>query len=239
MARALHTARQMPFRPRIAIALPFAPERTSIADWLSSEGFDAKPISHPGLITDELKRRNFEAIVIDASHGAQAINAVRSLQQQTPVIIIGAPDPVAESQAVARGATYLTRPVDRALITCSIAMAVMESRPARRSERKPVRFEVVVQGVPSRIIDVSKEGMRLEIPRLRKAAPPPPVFDVALPMLGVSLNVRRLWASTPPECVGQTIWYGGELSNNTKRAELAWLTLVDALPTSRVSLEVQ
>ena len=119
------------------------------------------------------------------------------------------------------------------------AMAVMESRPARRSERKPVRFEVVVQGVPSRIIDVSKEGMRLEIPRLRKAAPPPPVFDVALPMLGVSLNVRRLWASTPPECVGQTIWYGGELSNNTKRAELAWLTLVDALPTSRASLEVQ
>ena len=32
---------------------------------------------------------------------------------------------------------------------------------------------------------------------------------------------------------------GGELSNNTKRVEMAWLTLVDALPASRASLEVQ
>ena len=229
----------MPFRPRIAIASPFAPERTSLADWLSSEGFEPCPIANPAAITEELKRRNFELVVIDAPHSALAINAIRASQLQTPVVVIGPPDPTAESQATARGASYITRPVERALITCTIAMAVMETRPVRRSERKPARFEVVIQGVPSRIIDVSREGMRLEIPRLKKAAPPPPVFDVALPMLGVSLNVRRLWTSSPPECVGQTIWYGGELSNNTKRVELAWLTLVDALPASRMSLEVQ
>ena len=164
---------------------------------------------------------------------------MRAGQLQTPIVVIGPEDPVAESQAAARGATYLTRPVERALITCTIAMAVMETRPVRRSERKPARFDVVIQGVPSRIIDVSREGMRVEIPRLRKASPPPPVFDVPLPMLGVSLNVRRLWTSSPPECVGQTIWYGGELSNNTRRVEMAWLTLVDALPASRISLEVQ
>jgi hypothetical protein len=87
-------------------------------------------------------------------------------------------------------------------------------------------------------VDVSREGLRLEMPRLRRVAPPP-VFDLAVPMFGVSINVRRLWTSSPPECGGQTIWYGGELSNNTKRVELAWLTLVDALPSSRVSLEVQ
>lgn len=229
----------MPFRPRIAIASPFVAERTSIADWLSSEGFDPIPLGHSALVADELKRRTFELIVVDASHAVQVINMVRACQLQTPVVVIGAPDPVAESQAAARGATYLVRPVERALITCTIAMAIMETRPARRSERKPARFEVVVQGVQSRIVDVSREGMRLEIPRLRKAAPPPPMFDVALPMLGVSLNVRRLWTSSPPECVGQTIWYGGELSNNTRRAEMAWLTLVDALPASRVSLDVQ
>ena len=229
----------MPFRPRIAIATGFTAERTAISDWLSSEGFEPFPLSNPTLITDELRRRSFELVVIDAAHAGLAINAVRASQLQTPVVVVGPPDPVAESQAIARGATYLTRPVDQALITCTIAMAVMESRPVRRSERKPARFEVTVQGVPSRIIDVSREGMRLEIPRLRKAAPPPPMFDVALPMLGVSLNVKRLWTSSPPECVGQTIWYGGELSNNSRRAELAWLTLVDALPASRVSLEVQ
>jgi hypothetical protein len=118
-------------------------------------------------------------------------------------------------------------------------MAIMESRPARRSERKQARLSAVVQGVPSQIVDLSKEGMRLEIPRSLRAAPPPPVFDVKVPMLGVALNVRRLWIASPPEAVREAIWYGGELSNNSKRVELAWLTLVDALPGSRVTLDVQ
>ena len=210
----------MPFRPRIAIASPLAAERTALADWLSSEGFDPYPLALAASVADELKRRSFELLVVDVSQAMSAINAVRAGQLQTPVVVIGPPDPVAESQAAARGATYLARPVERALITCTIAMAVMESRPPRRSERKPARFEVVVQGVPSRIIDVSREGMRLEVPRLRKATPPPPMFDVALPMLGVSLNVRRLWTSSPPECVGQTI--GTAASCRTTPSEPRW-----------------
>jgi hypothetical protein len=229
----------MSFRPRIAITSLLASESTAIADWLSAEGFEPFPLGARTSLADELKNRGFELLVVGAAQAVQAINVVRAYSLQTPVVVIGPPDPVGESQAAARGATYLTRPVDRAILVCTIAMAVMESRPARRSERKPVRFEVVVHGVPSRIVDVSREGMRLEVPRLRKAAPPPPMFDVALPMLGVSINVRRLWTASPREGIDQTIWYGGELSNNTRRVELAWLTLVDALPASRVSLEMR
>jgi hypothetical protein len=229
----------MPFRPRIAIALPTSIECTSIADWLTAEGFEPMKFVSSARLPDELKQRPFEVLVVDAQHAVAAISLARLRQPQAPVIVVGGQDAAAESQALARGASYLARPLDRALFSCTIAMAAMESRPVRRSERKPARFEVLVHGVPSRIVDVSREGLRLEIPRLRKVAPPPPLFDVAVPMLGVSLNVRRLWTSNPPEMVGQTIWYGGELSNNTKRVELAWFTLVDALPGSRVSLEVQ
>ena len=181
----------------------------------------------------------FDLLVVDAQLAMPAINAVRARTPHIPIIVLGEPDPVAESQAMARGAVYLTRPIDRTVFVCTVAMAIMESRPIRRSERKRARVAVVVQGMPSQIIDVSKEGMRLEIPRTLKGAPPPPVFDVAVPILGVALNVRRLWIANSPQAVRDAIWYGGELSNNSRSVQLAWWTLVDALPGARVKLDVQ
>jgi hypothetical protein len=227
----------MPFRPRIALACALTAESRSIEGWLTSEGFEPFRLSNPNRITDELKDRGFDLLVVDAGFAGPVINAVRARNPQVPIVVLGEPNPQAESQAMARGAVYLTRPVDRALFGCTVSMAIMESRPVRRSERKRARVAVVVQGVPSQIIDVSKEGIRLEIPRTSKAAPPPPVFDVAVPLLGVALNVRRLWTACPPQ--GEAIWYGGELSNNSRRVQMAWLTLVDALPGSRTTLEMQ
>jgi hypothetical protein len=229
----------MPFRPRIAVACPLPAEYTFIADSLTPEGFEPVRLSHQARLTDELKTRAFEMLVVDAGLAVPAINAVRARNPLTPVLVIGASDPRAESQAAARGAVYLTRPVDRALLVCSVSMAIMETRPARRSERKRARLSVVVQGVPSLMVDVSREGLRLEIPRALKTAPPPPFFDVAVPLLGVALNVRRLWTASPSQSVHEAIWYGGELSNNSRRVELAWLTLVDALPRSPTSVEVR
>jgi hypothetical protein len=229
----------MSFRPRIAVASPLNDEYMSIADWLTPEGLEPFRLAHHNRLTDELRDRAFDLLVVDANLAVPAINTVRARNPQIPIVVLGAPNATAESQVIARGAVYLTRPVDRALFVCTISMAIMESRPVRRSERKRARFDVVVQGVPSLMVDVSREGMRLEIPRILKAAPPPPVFDVTVPMLGVALNVRRLWTATPPQALREAIWYGGELSSNSRRVELAWLTLVDALPGSRVSLEVQ
>ena len=229
----------MSFRPRIAIASPLTAESRSLEGWLTTEGFEPFRLSSETRVTDELRDRAFDLLVVDAGFAVPAINAIRARNPLVPVVVVGEPNPHAESQAMARGAVYLTRPLDRALLVCTVSMAIMESRPVRRSERKRARVAVVVQGVPSQIIDLSKEGVRLEIPRTARVAPPPPVFDVAVPLLGVALNVRRLWSASPPQAGGEAIWYGGELSNNSRRVELAWLTLVDALPGSHATLEVQ
>jgi hypothetical protein len=210
-----------------------------IADWLMPEGFEPFRISNSARLADELKDRAFDLLVVDVGVAGPAINAVRARNPLIPIVVVGEPNPAAESQAMARGAVYLTRPIDRMLFVCTVSMAIMESRPVRRSERKRARVAVVVQGVGSQIVDLSREGMRLEIPRRHRVPPPPPVFDVAVPLLGVALNVRRLWTASPPESVRESIWYGGELSNNSARAELAWRTLVDALPGVRVTLDVQ
>jgi hypothetical protein len=64
------------------------------------------------------------------------------------------------------------------------------------------------------------------------------MFDVVVPMLGVKINVRRMWTANAPRPAG-AVWYGAELSTNSTRAELAWQTLVDTLSGSRTSVTVQ
>jgi hypothetical protein len=229
----------MSLRPRVAIASPHTAECRLFEAWLTGEGFEPYRISDQARLADELRERVLDLLLVDVAFAGPAMNLARARNPLVPIVVIGEPNPVAEAQAAARGAVYLTRPVDRALFVCTVSMAIMESRPVRRSERQRAVVSVVVQGVPSQIIDLSREGMRLEIPRTLRGAPPPPVFDVAVPMLGVALNVRRLWTASPPQSVRQATWYGGELSNNSKRVELAWFTLVDALSHSRSAIDVQ
>jgi ActR/RegA family two-component response regulator len=229
-------------RPRIVIASPHVPECTLIADWLASEGFEPVRVSSLERATDEIRSRAFDLLVADVTfafrQGLPVIGAARARNPKMPIVVIGEPDAAAEAQALGRGAMYLPRPVDRASLVCTVAMAVVETRPVRRSLRKPVnRFDAVVEGVPSHIIDVSNEGLRLEIPRGRKSTPPPPFFNVRVPMIGVALMVRRMWTASAPEPDRDASWYGGELSRNPRKVEQAWLSLVDAIPGAGASLE--
>lgn len=227
----------MSFRPRIVIATPNNAESKTVTEWLFAEGFEPVRLTDADRFTQDLSQARLDLLVVDASVAPAAINAVRPGHPQLPIVVLGDADRAAEAQAVARGAVYLTRPLVRDLLVCTIALAITETRPVRRSERKPTRLLVVTNGVPSQIIDVSKEGLRLELPK--RGAVPPPIFDVHVPMLGVAVNVRRLWSAAAPATVREAVWYGGELSDNSRRVELAWFTLVDALSTKRTSLEVR
>jgi AmiR/NasT family two-component response regulator len=227
--------------PRIVIASPLVAECNAVAEWLAGEGFQPARVSSLERVVDEVKSRPLDLLLIDFTFAfgptPQAIGIVRARNPKTPIIVVGDASPGPESHALARGAMYLPRPVDRAALLCTVAMAVMESRPMRRSLRKRVaRFDAVVDGVPSHIIDVSNEGLRLEVPRSRKAAPPPPVFNVKVPILGVTLLARRMWTSIAP--AADAAWYGSELSRNTTRAHQAWLSFVDAIPGAGTAIEI-
>jgi AmiR/NasT family two-component response regulator len=231
----------MAARPRIIVASPHIAECTFIADWLTSEGFEPVRASNLARVADEIRDRPFDLVIVDATFAFQqnqhAVNLVRARSAQAPIIVIGDPDPAAEAQALGRGAMFQARPLEQALLVCTVSMAIMESRPTRRSERKRARVEAYVEGVASQIIDVSREGLRIEIPRMRNATPPPPFFNVRVPILGVALMVRRMWTCRPPDPARDAAWYGGELAQNSRRIELAWVSLVEALPASRATVE--
>jgi hypothetical protein len=226
----------MSFRPKVAVSFPPVQESRVLADWLREDGFEPVALSSHARLELELTHSAVKLLVVDAAFAVAAINVVRARHPQLPIVIIGDPDPSAEAYAKTRGALYLTRPVERAVFTCTMAMIVADTLPVRRSERTTTRLSVVVHGLASQIIDVSKEGMRIEM--TRRQVLPPPMFDVVVPMLGVKLNVRRMWTGNAPQAAG-AIWYGGELSNNSKRAELAWHTLIDTLSGQRASVKLQ
>ena len=227
----------MSFRPRVAVVCSSFAESRMLVDCLTEEGYEPIRVSSHTRLPEELAQLGLDLLVVEAASAVVGINAVRVRRPQLPIVVIGASDAAAESHAETRGAVYLRRPIDRALFVCTIAMALAESLPARRSDRVPTRLPVVVQGVPSQIVDVSKEGMRIEMPR--QLAVPPPLFDVIVPMLGVKVKVRRLWTADAPQSGHRVVWYGGELSNNSPRASLAWLTLVDALSAQRGTVKPQ
>jgi hypothetical protein len=228
----------MSLRPRIALALPVVAECHLVEQRLSEDGYEPFRLPPHASLIEPLQTRAYDLLVVDLGLAMSAINIVRARSGQVPIIVIGPPGAGAEAQVLARGGVYVARPLDLALFACTVSMAIMDSRPVRRSPRKRAQLGAVVQGIASQIVDVSKEGLRVQIPRTGRVGPPPPVFDVAVPMLGVAVNVRRLWTAASPQSGGVVTWYGGELSHNSLRVQRAWTTLVEALPGAHARLDL-
>jgi DNA-binding NarL/FixJ family response regulator len=230
----VHSRTLMASRPRVVIALPDVAESAAIADWLSSEGFDCvRRLTVRGAAA-EMQARAFDLLITDLAFAfADGLHRMgRSRNPTTPTVVIGDMLAPAECEA-ARWAMYVPRPVDYALLICTVSMAILDGRPLRRSARKIVnRFSAFVNGTPAHIIDISNEGVRLELPRDGRAVLPPH-FTVRVPLLGVGVRVQRMWARPwrghrRPE----VMWCGGALAENPGRAEDSWRAFVDTLPVA-------
>jgi CheY-like chemotaxis protein len=221
-------------RPRVIVALGNLAESAAVADWLSSEGYE--PVQRPSAraATEEMRAHPFDILITDAHFafrdGLHVTGRVRNIS--TPTIVVGGAAEEPRGEAINAQTMYLTRPVERAMLVCFVSMAFLDSRPARRSIRKAVnRFDAFVNGLPTRIVDVSNEGMRLEVPPDRRAALPP-YFSVRVPLVGVAVTVQRVWTRQSANRASMT-WYGGALAQNRTLAEQAWKSFVDTIPDSR------
>jgi hypothetical protein len=219
-------------RPRVVIALPSVTECRVLAEWLVADG--CEPVQRPSFraAADEVQARTFDLLIADAAFafrdGLRTPGRVRD--PQTPTVVVGDATAAARCEAMGLRVMYLARPVERAMLACTVSMAMLNERPLRCSERKPVnRFEAVANGVPSYIIDVSNEGLRLEMPRDRRTVPPP-YFNVRVPLIGGAITVRRMWARAW-SVKGRTevTLCGGAISQNQAKGEQAWRVFVDTV----------
>jgi hypothetical protein len=174
-------------------------------------------------------RRGFDLLIADATWATSTAlqSGARGRMSVAPTILIG---DAHERRATAVNAQtmYMSRPIERAVLACFVSMALIDDRPVRRSPRKTVqRFEALINGVPSGIVDVSPEGLRLEVPRERRVLPP--FFAVRIPLVGVAIIARRMW-TMPPSKTSSTMWCGAALSHNRASSEEAWRSFVDTVP---------
>lgn len=216
-------------RPRVIVCLPKPAESAAIADWLLSDHFDpVRRLTAEGAAED--MRQPFALLITDVTCH-RLLSQCRIRNPLTPIIMIGNAATASQGDALGTHTMYLSRPIDRAMLMCFVAMAILDSRPNRRSIRKPVNcFEAVANGVSSHIVDVSAEGLRLEIPRDARSALPP-YFTVRVPLVGVAVTVQRMWTQSST-AKGSSIWYGGALAQNRPSIAQAWRAFVDTVPVA-------
>lgn len=223
----------MSARPRVLVASADKAECDSICDWLRPEGLDPVPARALATAVRQLEVGAFDVIIAGVEFAfSELLNSTRRARQARAPLIVLADDAAAELAAERAGFLSTGRPVDRAMMMCSVTMALVESRPVRQSLRKPVaRLEAVAQGLPAALVDVSAEGMRLHLPRDRRGALPP-VFTVRVPLVGIGLSVQRCWlgASSGPGAQDVAVC-GVVLYDNAAVREQGWRKFVDVLPT--------
>jgi hypothetical protein len=233
LAHSLQCRPKVADRPRVIVALPDPVEGAAVADWLSADGLEPVRRSTPEAAAGEMQRRAFDLLIAESTWAVGTIlqTASRARNSLAPTILIGkAID--RRSTAVNAQTMYMTRPIERAVLSCFVSMALIDDRPVRRSPRKTVhRFDALVNGVPSGILDVSVEGLRLEVPRDRRAVLPP-YFAVRVPLVGVAIIAQRMWTRSS-SMRPSTVWCGAALSHNRASSEEAWRSFVDTVPMIR------
>lgn len=214
---------------RIGVACPIPGERAAFLEWLSGAGYDPVPMISIDSATRELAGgRSLEALIADVAlvSRAELPRVVRTLGGNRPLVLVGAPQDAIED--VPRDATWIDRPVTRDAFLLSVALALAEGRPARRSPRRIVpRLLSTVDGVTSKVVDVSSEGVRLEIAGASTAVLPP-FFVLKVPAFGVAAKVKRVWVAAPSQ---GSVWCGGIIEKQAERnATTTWNHFVENAP---------
>lgn len=216
---------------RIGLACPLAGERAAFQEWLTLAGYEPVSMSGIDAVARDMMTRPIEALIADVSlvSAAELPRIVRMLGPNRPLILVGNPQDAIEE--VPRDAAWMNRPVKRESFNLSVALALAEGRPARRSPRKMVpRLLSTVDGVASKLVDISTEGVRLEIPGASTAALPP-FFILKVPSFGVAAKIKRVWVATP----GPThVWCGGIVERHAdKSAATPWHAFVQSAPAAK------
>lgn len=221
---------------KIGLACPIPGERAAFQEWLIEAGYQAVPMMSLESVVREMKATPFEALIADVAllSAAELPRLVRTIGYNRPLVLVGNPDQKLED--VPRDATWMPRPVSRDTFLLSIALALAEGRPARRSPRVAVRMlQSTVDGMPAKILDISSEGVRFDVPGAVSGTLPPE-FLLKVPAFGVAAKVKRVWVTQPGK--GHT-WCGGIIERPAEKgAKMPWPVFVKTAPYSNQTLEL-
>jgi hypothetical protein len=215
---------------RIGLACPIPGERAAFMEWLSAAGYEPVPMLDLDLLARELTTRPVEALIADVAlvPAADLTRLLRILGPNRPLVVVG--EAAQALEQVPRDVTWIDRPVTRDNFLMSLALGLAEGRPARRSPRKTVpRLLAQIDGVASKVMDVSSEGVRFELTDATPSALPP-FFTLKVASFGVAARVKRVWVASPSP---STVWCGGIVERGQPaKTKTAWLQFIETAPTT-------
>mgnify|MGYP001278536331 CR=1 FL=1 len=209
-----------------------AGQREELERWMTADGYSVVAV-----IDFREARRALEVVVPDllvtdlklgAYNGLHLVIWARGRGLKTKTILIGDADLVLQREAQREGAEYVTRPLASTAFLETVSSLFSSYHPARRSPRKRVCLDATVDGVAASVVDLSYEGLRLEIPNA-EGFTLPPVLTLTMPSCETSWRVRRVWLGRPADARSALVC-GAVLPTADDDALVVWRRLVDAVP---------
>jgi len=227
---------------RILLVTPNDEQRQTYVVWLAMKGHAPTAMSTFEQARSELESRPYALLITDvkleAFNGLQLVIRERVRGTGTRAIVIGDPEPVLEAEAERQGAVYLEQPVERAQFLAAVSKMLAAQKPTRRSPRKTVsQLEATVDEVPARVLDISYEGLRLELHVDEESLPTS--FTIRVSALPTGVSAKRVWVSRlthpqeePKARAEQTLLCGAQLTAMDTSTAALWRSLVDSKPTT-------
>lgn len=218
----------MPSTPRVGIACQRATERVIIADALRQAGCEPVLLVDACFVATGLTGQPPVLVVADVGLlTPHFIQAMRRGDPNRPILAIGDEDDPNETALARKGISFHVRPLSEAALLLAVSLAQAESRTMRRSERTTVpRLATTIEGAPAVLLDVSNEGLRLEVDASR-GSKLSPQFVVQVPLLKMAIPVQRVWVRASSDGGAGTVQCGATLLASDERTLMAWQRLAD------------
>jgi CheY-like chemotaxis protein len=202
-----------------------------LAELLEGAGYDVTASSAFQDARQRLEEAPFDLLITDVRlrsfNGLHLVmHCRRAVPEMALMIMTGHDEPLMELEASRYKAGFVRKPIEAVTFLAQVADSLGAVRRQRRWPRKRVTggFRVTAAGRPAAVVDVSYDGLRLEIPAARSV---PPVFDVEVAAIGLAFEVQPVWSSSPSG--DDALVCGATLLASDTPAARTWRTIVDRL----------
>ena len=215
-------------------------QREQFESWLVSAGYRVTAVARFQDAREQLESSAPDLLVADvkleAYNGLHLAIWTTGKRLPTRTMLVGDPDLVLQKEAEREQAMYVVAPVDETAFLTAVTALLDSQPPTRRTPRKRVEIDAVVDGVVASVIDVSYGGLCLAVDDADAIAFPP-FFTLRLPAFDIACRVQRVWTDRA-RSARHTLLCGARLPIADGDAAGAWRALVDAVP-DRTSIPIE
>lgn len=208
----------------IGVACPATEERDLVVAALATAGMDVERLVEACRVDSDIAGRGIDCVVADGALLKNGFLAsLRKHDARLPIVALVDPADV-DAPLFRRGVLVLTRPIDLQSLALTVSLAHGEGRQARgKKRRRTPRVPSRAAGVPAAILDISLDGVRLEVSRA-SVAKLGPQFRLQVPMVALDVVLRRAWVG---RATGDVVQCGAMLVDPDPSQRLAWERIME------------